>query len=121
VRLAIVEVEVERPGRREHAAELPQARLEEAEVVVVAVLEGRLAQHARGVPAPAESGAVALGVRTGADRPAPLGPPGVERGIGIDELERLVVEAGQKLEVVAEQDEILAGPRHAPECRGATG
>ena len=63
VRLAVVDVEVQRPVRREQAADLAQARLEEAEVVVERVAVGGLGEQARGVAAAGEAGAVAGAVR----------------------------------------------------------
>jgi hypothetical protein len=43
---------------------------------------------------------------------------GVERGVGIDELETAVVEAGKHVEVVPEEDQVLAG-LHAPSLERA--
>jgi hypothetical protein len=113
VGLAVVEMEVERPRRRQHPPELAKARLEKAEIVVERVLVRRVAERGRGVAPPAEADAVAVVVRRGRERQPPLPASGVEGGIGVDELEARVVEARKELEVVPEEDEILAGPHGA--------
>ena len=59
VRLALVEVQVERALGVEQAVDLAQARLEEAEVVVEAVAVGRALEQLGAVAAAAEPGAVA--------------------------------------------------------------
>ena len=72
VRLAVVDVEVQRAVGREQAADLAQARLEEREVVVERVAVGGLLQQPARVPPPAEAGPVAVRVRRRGQRPPRL-------------------------------------------------
>ena len=83
VRLAVVDVEVQRPLGGEQAADLAQARLEEGEVVVERVAVGGLLQEPGRVAAAAEAGAVAGGVGRGGERPARLRPARVERRVEV--------------------------------------
>src|SRR5262249_51919384 len=101
VRLAVIDVEVQRPARGEHAPHLAQPRLQEAEVVVEAVAVRRLLEQAAAVAPPAEAGSVAVRVDRGLNGPAPLRAAGVERRIEIGEPENAVGEALQRLQAVA--------------------
>jgi hypothetical protein len=55
--LAVVDVQIERPGLAEKPTHLQETRLEEAEVVVELVAVGRLAQQPRRVAPAAEDSA----------------------------------------------------------------
>ena len=74
VRLARVEVHVERAVLPQQPPRLAQPRLEEAEVVVVAVVVGRCADDCRAVAAPAEARAVAVGIGAGRERERAAAP-----------------------------------------------
>jgi len=114
VRLAVVDVEVQRALRGEQPAHLAQARLEEAEVVVEVVAVGRLLEESRGVAAAAEAGAVAVRVGDGAQRPPCLRAAGVERRVEVGHRHGRVGLGAQQREVVAEQD-----PVHGASVRAA--
>ena len=102
VHLAVVEVHEQAALRRQQPLRFAQARLEEAEVVVE-----RVGVAARGEPLGAialalESGAVAVGIARRCQRGPPLDPPGVERRVDVDQLERPVGKAAQNLDIVAQ-------------------
>ncbi len=121
MRLPVVDVEVERPRAVQQAAHLAQARLEEAEVVVERVAVGRLGQQLRRVTPAAEAVAVAVLILADLDRLPRLELAGVERRIEVGELERLVLEAGQDVEVVAEENRVVGRRLHPAEASGRAG
>ena len=121
VRLAIVEVEVERAARGEQSAQLPNPGLEEAQIVLERVRVRGLAEEPAGVAAPLEADAVAGLVGNDLERAPRDLPAGVEGRVRIDELEALVREARQDVQVVAEENEVVGRPLHAAHCRGANG
>ena len=86
---------------------LAQARLDEGQVVVVAVGVPQASEHGRPVGASAEPGAVAGRIGLGREPKPPLLSPGVERRIDVDQRERLVGKLRQELEVVAEVDPLF--------------
>ena len=106
MRLAVVEVQVQRAGGVQDAAELLQARREEPEVVVEVVLVGGLGEQLGGVAAPAEARPVAaFGRADGRQAAAHLGAAGVERRVGVDHLRDAVLERPQVRQVVALEDQ----------------
>ena len=109
MRLAVVDVEVERPLRCKQTSHLPQARLQEAEVVIEAVAVGGLGENARAVAAPLKADPLAVLGPDGCQRLARLALAGVEGRIDVDELKRLRREAREQLEVLAEQDLVADG------------
>ena len=121
VRLAVVEVQVQRAGGVQHAAQLAQPRLEEAEVVVERVAVGGRLEQRGGVAAAAEAGAVAVGGRDRGQRAARLRAAGVERRVGVDQLHAAVLELAQQRQVVAEHDPLHGGASlSAPAWQAAT-
>jgi hypothetical protein len=111
VRLAVVQVQVERAPRVEQPAGLMQPRLQEPEVVVEAVAVGRALEELAAVAAPAEPGAVAVGVGDRRERAAGLEAAGVERRVEVGQRHRLVRLGAQEREVVTEQDAVHATER----------
>ena len=110
VRLAVVDVEVERALARQQPVRVLEARREEREVVVEAVAVGGARRAARcGSAGPESRVRSPSSSRTVRSVLRDLRPAGVERRIDVDQLERPVGEAGQQLEVVAEQDLIDRG------------
>jgi hypothetical protein len=105
VRLAVVEVQVQRAARVQDAPDLAQAGREEAQIVVEFVAVGRLREQLGGVPAAAEADAVTVGRAVGDQRAANLGAAGVERRVGVDQLRALVRQLAQMSEVVALEDQ----------------
>ena len=90
VRLARVDVDVQRPVLREHPPRLAQPRLEKAEVVVEAVGVGAAARRPAPVAPAAEPGAVAVGIGLDREREPALLLAGVERRIDVDQREGAV-------------------------------
>ena len=149
VRLAVVEVEVERAVVGEQAPRLEQARLEEGPVVVEPVVVGAQVAPQPLVVATVEPAGwrarrrpgLSDRTRSGADVSAPslaaarsrlsgreravstgaLHAPGVERRIEVDQRERGVVEPADDLEVVAlvDLDATRRPARRAVTARGA--
>ena len=118
VGLARVEVHVQRAGLVQQPPRLPQPRLEEAEVVVEAVVVGRARRAAA-----CGSGARRTPCGRRRRRPPSAGAPvlaaaGVERRIDVDQLEAPVGELAPAGQVVAEQDLIAV---HAASLRPAAG
>ena len=109
MRLAVVDVEVQRALTREQPAAFSQARDQEREIVVKRVAVGGLGQQARAVAATLKPRPVAVRVGHRAQRLARLRPAGVERRIDVDQLKRLVGELREQVEVVAEQDLVCVG------------
>jgi hypothetical protein len=106
VDLAIVEVDVQRAVRGQHAGGFLQARAEEAQVVVEGVLVRAQRDPFRDIAAPLEADPVTLTGRRRRhpDLFTPSGRAGVERGIDIDEVDAPGRERPEELEVVAEVD-----------------
>jgi hypothetical protein len=94
VGLPIIDVQVQRPGLREHPAHLPESRLEKAKVVVELVAVRRFGEQRRRVATALEPQAVARGIGARRERPTPLHLARVEGRIEVRELENPVVELG---------------------------
>jgi hypothetical protein len=73
VRLAVVDVKVERSGVVQQPAGLQQARLQERKVILEGVAVARLAEQAGAVAPALEAGAIAVGVGDGLQGAAGLG------------------------------------------------
>ena len=106
VRLPVVDVEVERSLEREQPARVRQARLQELQIVLEVVAVARLRKQPGAVAPPLKAGPRPLAVTNGAQRPACLGPAGVERRIDVDHLKGRIPQRGQELQVLAQQDAI---------------
>ena len=105
---------------REQAADLAQARLEEAEVVVEVVAVGGLLQQPARVAAAAEAGPVPVRVGRDVERAADLLPPRVEGRVEVGHGDARLRLGAQQREVVSEQDP-FHGPRaYAPVRRLAS-
>ena len=107
--LARVHMHVESALGREHAARLGQTRHEEAEVVVVGVVP----RHPSDLIAPVacsvesdEAGRSGIDA-SGPHRPAHLRTARVERRVYVDEVHGTVRDTPQRIEVVAEDDEVV--------------
>src|SRR5439155_10291272 len=109
MRLAVVDVEVERALAREQASHFPQARLEERQVVIETVAVGGVGEHARAVSVPLKADAPAILGADGCQRLARLALARVEGGIDVDELKGPGREARQQLEILAEEDLVACG------------
>src|SRR5262249_17892725 len=107
VRLARIEMDVERAVLPKKAPCLAEAGLEEREGVVEAVGVGRRPEDGRPVAAAAEAGAIAFRSQVWRQPQAALLTPGVERRVEVDQRERLVGEAREQLHVVAQMDRLL--------------
>jgi len=106
VDLAGIDVQEERPRRGEHPPGLEQARGEEAEVVLVAVVEPVARQHGRAVAPALEPDALARGIAHGAQAGPLLHPAGVEGRIDVDQVRHAVRQAAQHLEVLSQHDSV---------------
>src|SRR5436190_19799472 len=96
VGLAEIEVEVERSAVGEQPVRLTQARLEERDVVVEAVRERARRELRRSVAPAVEPGPVAARIRNGGEGSTRLDCAGVERRIGVDQLEEAVAKPRQQ-------------------------
>src|SRR3954451_6990429 len=102
MRLAVVEVDVERPVQGEDPARLLQPRPEKAEVVGVRIVIGERLHDGRAVAAPAEAGAIAaVVVADGRQGGASLGPSRVERRVDGHHVEGAVGQLWEDVGAVA--------------------
>jgi hypothetical protein len=83
---------------------LAEPRLEECEVVVELVPVRGFGEQARGVRAAAEADPRGIRIAKRLEGAPPLLLTGVERRVGVDELERAVREARECIEAVTEDD-----------------
>ena len=104
MRLAVVDVQVQRPLLAQQPPRVLEARAQEGEVVVEAVAVGATGEHAGAVAPAAEPGALAGRVADHAQRPSHLRLARVERRVDVDQLEGAVRERRQQREILAEQD-----------------
>jgi hypothetical protein len=109
VRLAVVDVEVQRPLAREQPVRVLEAGREKLEVVIEAIAVARLREQPRRVAPALKARALAVLIALGAQRPARLHLARVERRIHVHELEGLGGERRQQPQVVAEQDPVDPG------------
>ena len=112
VHLARVQMQIERARRREHALNLAQTRFEELEVVVEPVRPGQGRALRRAVAATAEACAVAGFVGDDGDRGVGAAAAGVERRVGVDQIDRRVGQGAQNRQVVALDDAAQRRRRH---------
>ena len=118
---AVVDVEEEAAGGREHAVRLQQARAQKAEEVVelVGIARGLcrtglsggeaaelILHQLRAVPVPAEADAVARRVAHRLHAQARLPLPGIERRIDVDQRHRTSRHPSQRLQIVALHDAV---------------
>ncbi len=108
VDLAAVQVHEEAAGGLEHPPGLLQARDQEAQVVLEAILVGAPTQHGGPVSPALEADPVAIRILLGAQAGSGLGSTGIEGRVQVDQVIAGVGEAGDHLEVVPQVD--LQGP-----------
>ncbi len=104
VRLAVVDVEVERPVLAQQPPCLAQARLEEAEIVGVRIEVAAARDLLGAVAGATEAGAVSVRVAGRDEREPTLLLARIEGRVDVDERERLGGQPCEQLEVVAEVD-----------------
>lgn len=107
VRLAVVDVEVERARLVEQSVRVSQARFEEGEEVRELVGVRGLGQQACRVAAARETDSIALIRLLGLQRSPVLALARVERRVDVDQLKMRVGQLGQQLEVVAVEDRVV--------------
>ena len=109
VRLAIVDVEVQRSLFAQQPVGMLQARREEAEIVVEGVAVGGLGEQARAVAPSLKADPLPLRVADHGERLSHLRVTGVERRVDVDQLKGAVGERRQQRQVLAQQDLIGLG------------
>ena len=92
--LPIVDMEEERSRRAQQPVRLAQARLQEGEIVVERIREGRAAEANRSVARALVTGPVAVRVANRPGARSALRAPSIERRVDIDQAERFVGEPG---------------------------
>ena len=97
-------MEKEAARRGQDSTRLLQTRPEEAEIVVVAVVESGGAETDRPVAVAAESRPIAFGIADGTKSGSGLVPVRIERRINVNERKSLVGKLTERLEVLTEDD-----------------
>jgi len=111
VGLAVVDVEVQRALRSEQVARAGEPGREKREVVAELVVVAERAQQRRAVTTALKPDPVAVGVGGHGERVPGLGPPCVERGVHVHEIERAVRQGRHHRCVIADDHEVIVEAR----------
>ena len=113
VRLAVVEVEIERSMHRKQPASVLEAGDDEVQVLAPVVVEAQVGQQARPVAASPEPDALSRLVVLGGHRALALDVAGVERRVDVDEVKARVRQLGQDVGVLGMDQQVLVELDHA--------